>query len=714
MRFLSNLKIRNRILLVAIVPIIGIMIFAGILAQKAYDHMEQAKNMAEVSHMAPEITQLAHALQKERGATAGFLNQADPQKANAARKKLDEYYAITDKQIKHFHEAFDSANHDRFTKEFDEILKQVNENADSVTSKRQKVLSRQISNNDAVKSYTAHVRELLNAIEYIASHSKDAELTDRLTAYSALLETGEAAGIERTTGSVVLSLGSIKMSDRINVAQLTGQQAANTHMFKAYATKHEAETFIKNVSSSPEYKKIKALRAMFLNPNQEFQLFGSVSAVEWFDTYSAYIDGMTVVENEIRDDIQHTVQKLYKKAQNEMIFDIVVTITQLIIATISVIIIARSITKPLSALTDRMKKLADDDLDFDIPDTGKNNELADMAETLAIFRENAEKVRAMEAEQERMKKQAEIDKAKAMNELAESFDSRTADLISSLTMSSDGMQQTAQIMSAASEETSVSSQAVASAANEADSNVQTVAAATEELAASSQEIAKQIADVASRASIASNEAEQTSVAVNELNTLADSIGEVVNAIKDIAEQTNLLALNATIEAARAGSAGKGFAVVADEVKKLATETGQKTEEIDQRVNRIQEAIRSAVEAMKRIIDNVKQIDHATSSVAGAVEEQNAATSEIGRNVTEASTGTQQVSHNITEVQSAAEETGKASTDVLQAANELSEISQGLQNEISGFLGEIRTDQGGVQNKSAQSDAASEDQKIAAE
>lgn len=80
----------------------------------------------------------------------------------------------------------------------------------------------------------------------------------------------------------------------------------------------------------------------------------------------------------------------------------------------------------------------------------------------------------------------------------------------------------------------------------------------------------------------------------------EKIRELTDTILAIADETNLLSLNASIEAARAGAAGRGFAVVADEISKLAVDSQQSAQGIQQ----ITKLVTDTVEALARTAEEM--------------------------------------------------------------------------------------------------------------
>jgi methyl-accepting chemotaxis protein len=249
---------------------------------------------------------------------------------------------------------------------------------------------------------------------------------------------------------------------------------------------------------------------------------------------------------------------------------------------------------------------------------------------------------------------------------------------------SEELNSTSQQITANSEETSAQAEVVSKAAQAVSQNLQTVATGAEEMGASIKEIAKNATEAAKVATSAVKVAETTTTTVSKLGDSSTEIGQVIKVITSIAQQTNLLALNATIEAARAGEAGKGFAVVANEVKELAKETAKATEDISRKIEAIQTDTQAAVEAIASISGVINQINDISSTIATAVEEQNATTNEMSRNVSEAAHGSGEITSNIAGVAEAAQSTTRGATDTQKASQQLVETSAQLRRLVEQF------------------------------
>src|SRR5271166_1525257 len=249
---------------------------------------------------------------------------------------------------------------------------------------------------------------------------------------------------------------------------------------------------------------------------------------------------------------------------------------------------------------------------------------------------------------------------------------------------SEQLNTTSQQITANSEETSAQADMVAKAAETVSQNLQTVATGAEEMGTSIREIAKNATEAAKVATSAVKVAETATATVSKLGNSSTEIGQVIKVITSIAQQTNLLALNATIEAARAGEAGKGFAVVANEVKELAKETARATEDISRKIEAIQTDTKAAVDAIASISGVIHQINDISSTIATAVEEQNATTNEMSRNVSEAARGSGEITSNISGVAEAAQGTTRGATDTQKASQQLVETSNQLRRLVEQF------------------------------
>jgi len=347
-------------------------------------------------------------------------------------------------------------------------------------------------------------------------------------------------------------------------------------------------------------------------------------------------------------------------------------------------IIARSVVRPITAITSITQAVASGNASIAIPFSDGSDEIGALARSISVF-QNA--MRTNEDLNRTVLNDANL-RARRQEQMSNEISNFSAEVEATLAelgrISDEMLSASTQLAAAADNATSKTSRAEGASA-EASSNVRDIASAADELSASVNEIDRQVAQSNAIATKAVNEVESTNIAVKELDEAAARIGDVVKLITDIAEQTNLLALNATIEAARAGEAGRGFAVVAGEVKALAGQTSRATEEIGSQIAGMQRATQRSIAAITGIEHTIREIGNISGAIAAAVTEQGAATQEIARGVEIAAKRTVETAKEVNLMGAATQDTRASAATVKVVADDLGRVANRIRAQVDHFF-----------------------------
>ena len=303
-------------------------------------------------------------------------------------------------------------------------------------------------------------------------------------------------------------------------------------------------------------------------------------------------------------------------------FTAIVGIVMIILMTIVIRQVVRSIRLPIEELVEASKKMADGDDDISFT-WAKNGEFGVLSQAFTDMvqgnREQSNMVGMVADGDLTVDVKPKSDKDVLGNSIKRMV-STNRESLSHIDDAANSVMVSASEVASASEALAQGSTEQASAIEEITASIDDVAHKTKDNAKEAQNAEELMKKTLEDMELGNKRMGEMVEAMNDINVSSESISKIIKVIDDISFQTNILALNAAVEAARAGDAGMGFAVVAEEVRNLAAKSSQAAAEtaelIEDSIKKVQSGSVIADETAKALDEISKMVSQSETIVHG--------------------------------------------------------------------------------------------------
>ncbi|MDH5751164.1 MAG: methyl-accepting chemotaxis protein [Deltaproteobacteria bacterium] len=310
---LKKFGLRSRLVMMIIFPTLGLLFFAGRGIYSDYQINNEMKDIKDIAHLTEHISLVVHELQKERGASAGYMGSG----GTDFRQVLAEQRKTTDTMAAELELFFTGIKNKKLEKFFSGVNEEWSRRWAKIKETRPQVDSLQIRAAEAIGRYTSTNGIMLDSIGKGILFSTNEMISNQMTAALAYMKGKERAGIERAVLSNVFAADSFQGREHFYSQLLKLVTAQETYLDVFRGLVHEEDNAeLQQLLSSEIVLKAEKMRDVAVNGLTSASL--GINAKEWFNAQTDKINLLKQFEDQMVEEMVEMSDRTANTSNTEL------------------------------------------------------------------------------------------------------------------------------------------------------------------------------------------------------------------------------------------------------------------------------------------------------------------------------------------------------------------------------------------------------------